>query len=108
MDTLASGSLSVQVALALPTRQWIRTLSVAPGTTLQDVIEQCGLAEECPELDLSTLGVGVWGQIAPSDQLAAAGDRVELYRPLTLDPREARRALAAGGQTMSGDRAKPD
>ncbi|MEL7312262.1 MAG: RnfH family protein [Pseudomonadota bacterium] len=108
MDALASGTLSVQVALALPERQWVKTLSVSPGTTLQDAIDQSGLDKECPDLDLAILGVGVWGEVESRSQLVKAGDRIELYRPLALDPREARRELAAVGQTMRGESATTD
>jgi putative ubiquitin-RnfH superfamily antitoxin RatB of RatAB toxin-antitoxin module len=43
---------------------------------------------------------GIWGRPVERDQAVSDGDRVELYRPLNMDPREARRRLAAAGRTM--------
>ncbi|MEL7024741.1 MAG: RnfH family protein [Pseudomonadota bacterium] len=107
MDALASGTVSVQLALALPDQQWVKSLNVAQGTTVQDVIDHSGVAEAFPQLDFAALGTGVWGEAAPRERLVEPGDRVELYRPLILDPREARRALAAAGQTMGAELPAP-
>lgn len=62
----------------------------APVTVLAS-IHLSGLLAHCPEIDLSTLEVGVWGRKSPLDQVLRSFDRVEIYRPLTVDPKVARR-----------------
>lgn len=63
-----------------------RTLQLAPGSTLQDALAAAGLS-----LLASGGQTGVWGQRASLDQQLKEGDRVELYRPLRVDPKHARR-----------------
>ena len=72
-----------EIALELP----------APATAL-DAIRASGLFERHPELGLGEPLVGIWGRACAPATLLADGDRVELYRPLTMDPNEARRLRA--------------
>lgn len=62
----------------------------APVTVLQ-CIRLSGLSEQFPELDLATLEVGIWGRKSPLNHPLRDRDRVEIYRPLTVDPKVARR-----------------
>jgi len=90
--------LSVEVAYALPDRQWLEALSVPAGSTLLDALRQSSLWREVPGLPpLGELTVGIWGKVErqPEACLLREGDRVEIYRPLTHDPKEARKARAA-------------
>lgn len=87
--------ISVEVAYALPDRQVILTLKRSPPLTAGDAIEASGLLDECPEIDLSTASIGVFGKVCTRDTPLRAGDRVEIYRPLVNDPREARRDRAS-------------
>lgn len=84
----------VEVVLAMPGRQALVSLEVAAGTTLAQAIALSGVPDmfEGFELDLSK--VGIFGQKASPDQVLAAGDRVEIYRPLIADPKEVRRQRA--------------
>jgi len=66
-------------------------LSVESPTTVLECIRLSGLLEQLPELDPTTLKVGVWGRKAPLDYVLRDLDRVEIYRPLTVDPKVARR-----------------
>lgn len=100
MDHLAASQLAVEVVCAMPDRQRIATVTVAPGTTAREAVRLSGLAADFPELDIARCALGIWGEEVADDQPIAAGDRVEVYRPLQIDPREARRALAASGRTM--------
>ena len=63
-----------------------------------------GIAREFPSLDLDDCKLGIWGQVVADDAVLAHGDRVEIYRPLVNDPRQARMRLAAEGQTMGSGR----
>ena len=65
----------------------------APATAL-DAIRASGLFERHPELGLGEPLVGIWGRACAPATLLADGDRVEVYRPLTMDPNEARRLRA--------------
>ena len=92
--------MNIEVAFALAERQELIGLEVPSGTTVEMAIDQSGIAALFPEQDLSACQTGIWGKPVPRDRLLKDGDRVELYRPLKIDPREARRKLAALGQSM--------
>lgn len=92
--------IDVEVVFGIPEQQRLVSLKLQPGATVADAIEKSGLAGEFTSYDLSSLSVGVWGQLTSWDTVLSAGDRVEIYRPLQLDPREARRRLATLGKTM--------
>ena len=65
----------------------------APATAL-DAIRASGLFERHPELALGEPLIGIWGRACAAQTLLADGDRVEVYRPLTMDPNQARRLRA--------------
>ena len=73
-----------------------------PGATVADAVAVSGVAAEFPHVDIDSLPAGVWGHPVERDAILKDGDRVELYRPLLRDPREARRELAQAGLTMRG------
>ena len=62
-----------------------------PGSCVADALHASGLAQRYPALDLAGAALGVWGVRAGADQLLRDRDRVEVYRPLLIDPMEARR-----------------
>jgi len=64
---------------------------VAPGATVRDAVQASGFAAAFPQLDPLVADAGVWGRRAPWEQALREGDRVELYRPLQVDPKVARR-----------------
>ena len=90
--------ISVEVAYAKPDEQLVLRLDVAPGTTLRQAIEQSGILDRQPEIDLANLKVGIFGKLKKPDQVLCAGDRVEIYRPLIADPKQVRRERAAAGK----------
>jgi putative ubiquitin-RnfH superfamily antitoxin RatB of RatAB toxin-antitoxin module len=98
---LMAEQLQVEVAFALPEKQVLFPLTVDQGATIADVIAASGLAERFPNESIRALETGIWGRPAARDRCVEEGDRVELYRPLQRDPREARRELAQSGLTMS-------
>ena len=53
-----------------------------------------------PLIDIASVKVGIFSKIVNRDQVLRAGDRVEIYRPLIADPKEARKQRAAQGKTM--------
>lgn len=96
-----SKTIAVEVVYALPHEQRLVSLLVAPGTTAQEALVRSGIPEEYPEVDLATAKLGIFGQALGTKGLPQAdqyelqpGDRVEVYRPLIADPKEARRQRA--------------
>ena len=86
--------VAVQVCYATPERQILRDLRVPAGTSLHQAIKLSGVIEEAPEIDLSVWRVGIHGKLKALDTVLRELDRVEIYRPLTADPMEARRRRA--------------
>ncbi|MCU7915176.1 MAG: RnfH family protein [Candidatus Thiodiazotropha sp. (ex Gloverina cf. vestifex)] len=68
--------------------------------TAQQAIERSGILERFAEIDLSSNKIGIFGKAAKLDAVLSDGDRVEIYRPLIADPKEARKKRAAEGKTM--------
>ena len=66
-------------------------LRLSAGSTLEQALQASGLAVTFPQLDLAQAPVGVWGRKATRGQVLRDRDRVEIYRPLQVDPKVARR-----------------
>lgn len=92
--------ITVEVAYATPDEQLILPLTVEPGITVERAIRESGILERFPEIDLQTNKVGVFGKVAKLDAELTDHDRVEIYRPLIADPKEARKKRAAEGKVM--------
>ena len=86
--------MQVEVVFANPERQVLEVVEVSGDATVADAIRRSGIGRLFPDVDFSALQAGVWGRPVARDQLLREGDRVEIYRPLELDPREARRLKA--------------
>ena len=87
--------IRVTVVYAQPQRQWLQPVEMPSGATVQLAIERSGLLQAIPELRLEAIEVGIFHRRCGLDAPLRDGDRVELYRPLRLDPKEARRLRAA-------------
>ena len=92
-------ALAIEIAVALPAYQRLLKLQVDAGTTVGQALELAAaqLGADGPRADQP---VGLWGVVVARDRVLAAGDRIELYRPLPVDPKETRRRLAREGRTM--------
>lgn len=93
--------IDVEVVFALPNRQRLIGLSVTPGTTALAAVKQSGILDEFPEINVDIVSMGVFSRLLdgksaplPANYLLAPRDRVELYRPLLIDPKEERRRRA--------------
>ncbi|WP_105531798.1 RnfH family protein [Solimicrobium silvestre] len=86
--------ISVQVCFITPQLQFLRTLSVVPGTTIQQVVALSGILDEIPGIDINQLKVGIYSKIKNLDTVLKEHDRVEIYRPLQVDPMVARHRRA--------------
>jgi putative ubiquitin-RnfH superfamily antitoxin RatB of RatAB toxin-antitoxin module len=85
--------MRIVVVLALPTRQDVVELDLPDGSTVADAIREADVAARCG-IDVSRLKAGVWSRAVERSALLRDGDRVELYRELEADPKDARRARA--------------
>lgn len=86
------GSVRVSVLYSPASREvkeW--TLVLAPGATVLQALEASGLQASFPDSGWLGADVGIWGQRAGLEQVLREGDRVEVYRPLVVDPKVARR-----------------
>jgi putative ubiquitin-RnfH superfamily antitoxin RatB of RatAB toxin-antitoxin module len=90
----ANDDIDVQVVYALPAEQTVVQLRVSAGTTLKEAIELSGLLDRYREIDLGLQRIGVFGKLRALTDPVQAGDRVEIYRPLRVDPKDARRRRA--------------
>lgn len=83
--------MRVEVAFALPDRQLLATVTVPDDAVVADALRLCGIEERFPDVSFDELQAGIWGQPVERTHALRDGDRVEVYRPLAMDPREARR-----------------
>lgn len=93
-------AFEVEVAYAKPDEQVILSIQGATGITVQQAVEQSGILQRFPEIELGKNKVGVFGKLTKLDTELKAGDRVEIYRPLIADPKEQRKKRAAEGKQL--------
>ncbi len=99
-DATTPQTMTVLVAYALPEQQWVESVSVSRGATVQQVLDAARSippfdgANPDVRIDLDAVPTGVWGEPCDRDRVLREGDRVELYRPLAVDPMTARREAA--------------
>ena len=84
-----------QVVYAHADRQVVLTVAVPVGATIEQAIRASGILARCPDIDLASNAVVIFGARATLHDAVRAGDRIEIYRPLRVDPKEARRRRAA-------------
>jgi putative ubiquitin-RnfH superfamily antitoxin RatB of RatAB toxin-antitoxin module len=86
--------MRIEVAYALPESAITRVYELPAGATVGEALRAAMGDPAFAHLDLEELPVGVFGAVARRDQVLNPDDRVELYRPLALDPKAARRVRA--------------
>ena len=86
--------IAIEVAFAKENRQEIMTLQVEKNCTIETAIDRSGILERFPEINLMEQKVGIFSQLKKLTTIVKAGDRIEIYRQLQLDPKEARRQRA--------------
>ena len=92
--------IRVEVVFALPDKQRLVAVSLPMGATVADAVSESSMSRYFPGENLDDHELGVWGRHVTREHILSEGDRVEILRPLELEPREARRQLALLGQTM--------
>lgn len=96
-------TILASVVYATPEQQYVIEKEVARGTSALELVILSGILQQCDPLKETvpeSLILGVYSQKVDHDHLLEEGDRVEIYRPLTADPKEVRRQLAMMGKTM--------
>jgi uncharacterized protein len=92
--------LRIEVAYAEVQRQFLRAIELPAGATVADAIRVSEVESEC-HIDATGLRLGVWSKPTDPACVLSDGDRVELYRPLKIDPKEARRRRAGKRQPLA-------
>jgi len=87
-------NITVEVAYALPDKQLILTFELPEGQTVEEAIHASGILKRFDSIDLKTNKVGIFGKSVKLDYILQDKDRVEVYRPITCDPKEVRRQRA--------------
>ncbi|MEO8991721.1 MAG: RnfH family protein [Nitrosospira sp.] len=86
--------IEIEVVYALPENQLIRKISVPSGTTARRAVELSAIIDLFPEIDFGRNKLGIFGRLVKHGAVLREGDRVEIYRPLMVDPKESRRRRA--------------
>ena len=89
-----SPKIVVEVAYALPEKQYLQPVMLQPGATVEEAIRASGLLELRTDIDLTKNKVGIYSRPVKLEDVLQDGDRVEIYRPLIADPKELRRQRA--------------
>ena len=79
--------MKIGIAYALPQRQAWFDVEIPDGATIKDAINRSGILKQFPEIDLEKNKVGIYGKVSKLDAVLNDGDRVEIYRPITCDPK---------------------
>ena len=86
--------ISLEVAYATPEKQALLEVVVEQGATVEQAIFASGIVKRFPDINLEILKVGIWNRSCKLTDVPKKGDRIEIYRPLIADPKEARRRRA--------------
>ena len=86
--------IKVEVVYALPDSNALRRVELAADATIADAVAASGISRDFPEIDPAKNRVGIFGRRLTPEAPLHDGDRVEIYRPLTADPKETRRRRA--------------
>jgi putative ubiquitin-RnfH superfamily antitoxin RatB of RatAB toxin-antitoxin module len=86
--------ISIEVAYAMPDKQALLEVVIEQGTSVEQAILASGIIKRFPQIDLSKDKVGIWNRTCKLSDFPKNGDRIEVYRPLIADPKEARRLRA--------------
>lgn len=92
---MPSDALNIELCYASDEAQFLQALQVPAGSTIAQAIALSGLSQQLPQLDLQALQVGIYAKKKTLDTVLREHDRIELYRPLIADPKQARRRRKA-------------
>lgn len=87
--------LPIEVVYATAEQQLLLALEVPAGTSASEAVRLSGIAGQLPGVPIGDCPMGIFGKVVASQHPVEAGDRIELYRPLLIDPKEVRKQRAA-------------
>ena len=90
----APGEIQVEIAYATPEKQVLLAIGVPAGCTVAEAIERSKIRNEFPGLEMDLSSVGIFSRKVSLNDILSDGDRVEIYRPLLIDPKEMRKRRA--------------
>ena len=99
-STVSEPTIKVELVYATPKQQYVTKMTVPIGSTAREVIEKSNFLSRFADIDLSKNRVGVYSRLIALDAALKDGDRLEIYRPLTADPKIVRRKLAREGKSI--------
>ncbi len=89
--------INIEVAYALPNKQYLIPLSVKEGSSALAAVIASGICTSCPEINPNEVAMGIFSKLMdgkhlplPKDYILKAKDRIEIYRPLAIDPKQSR------------------
>ena len=92
--------LNIEVICAWRNRQEVVQVSLEEGATALDALRASGLRQRHPQIDAGEPALGIFGRRVPPGTTLVQGDRVEVYRPLLVDPKESRRAKVSAKRRL--------
>ena len=95
-------TMKIEVVYANPDAQKLYQLACNENTTVEEAIIQCGVLNDFPEIDLNLQSVGIYSEVVTLDHIVKPDDRIEIYRALTIDPKDARRIRAEEKRKKDG------
>ena len=87
-------TVAIEVVFAVPEKQQVIQLEVPQGTLIRDAIRLSCIESHFPNYDFSILPVGVWMEVKPRTYVVQSGDRIQIYRSLITNAKDARRRRA--------------
>ena len=90
--------INIEVVYGTPEKQLILNVSIAPETSVEQAIAASNMSLHFPEIDLTENKVGIWNRTCKLTDTLKEGDRIEIYRPLIADPKEAHVCFAEQGR----------
>ena len=96
--------IEIEVAYATPDKQLILTVSVPEDCSVYDAVVASGIDKKFPEINIESSKMGIFSKLVskPKLQTLKVGDRIEVYRPLLIDPKESRKNRAAKAKAEKG------
>lgn len=94
MAETPGGTIEIVLVYALPREQMVEILRVPSGTVVKEAIRQSGILLRHPEIATGALAFGIFGRRVAATRVLREFDRIEIYRPLSADPKQVRRTRA--------------
>jgi len=99
--------MKVSIVYATPSRQFWMLLDLPEGSQVRDLIDRSGVLNRFPEIDLERQKIGIFSKLTTLDAVLEDGDRVEIYRPITADPKLLKQKARAAASESAAESPDP-